>query len=177
MTGGLREATDKEKRMAIAFNADEIFEMAQRIETNGAAFYRKAAGMFPGKPAEKLLQDLAAMEDAHYEVFKEMRSHLGNNEAKSTTYDPEGQAALYLQAFADGHIFDTQTAPADRLTGAETLADILQTAIGLEKDSVVFYTGLRQLVPAKLGKDRINAIIEEEMRHITTLNRELVAVV
>ena len=27
----------------ITFNADEILEMAQRIERNGAAFYRKAA--------------------------------------------------------------------------------------------------------------------------------------
>ncbi|NIP32685.1 hypothetical protein GWO25_02155, partial [Candidatus Saccharibacteria bacterium] len=32
-------------KMAAVFNADEIFEMAIRIENNGAAFYRKAASL------------------------------------------------------------------------------------------------------------------------------------
>ena len=30
--------------MSITFNADEIFEMAEQIERNGATFYREAAG-------------------------------------------------------------------------------------------------------------------------------------
>ena len=29
------------------FNADEVFEMAEQIEKNGAKFYRNAAGKFP----------------------------------------------------------------------------------------------------------------------------------
>jgi len=32
-------------KIAIVFNADEIFEMAIRIEKNGAAFYQKAEGL------------------------------------------------------------------------------------------------------------------------------------
>ena len=33
--------------MAYDFNADEIFEMAIRIEANGAQFYRKKAAPLP----------------------------------------------------------------------------------------------------------------------------------
>ncbi len=32
--------------MSYDFNADEIFEMAEQIEKNGAAFYRKMGGPY-----------------------------------------------------------------------------------------------------------------------------------
>ncbi len=163
--------------MGIEFNADEIFKMAEQIEINGAAFYRKAAGMFAGKESEKMLSSLAAMEDRHLETFKAMHSDLGGGEKGKTVFDPQGEAEAYLKAFADGHIFDTKVKPADRLKGSESLANILRTAIGLERDSVAFYTGLKALVPARLGKDKVEKIIGEEMRHITILSRQLAAAV
>jgi rubrerythrin len=160
--------------MAIDFNADEIFQMAEGIEINGAAFYRKAAEMFDD-PRKNLLLTLASMEDKHLDTFRQLRGELDEEAAKSTVSDPEGQAAAYLAAFADGHIFDTKVKPADKLTGGETLVDILRMAIGIEKDSVVFYTGMRHLVPARLGREKVEEIIREEMKHLTILNRELVA--
>jgi rubrerythrin len=163
--------------MAIEFNADEMFKMAEQIEMNGAAFYRKAAGMFAGKAPEKTLAALALMEDTHLETFRQMHSTLSAGEQGKTAFDPEGEAELYLKAFADGHVFDTSVAPADRLEGGESLADILRMAIGLEKDSVAFYTGLRHLVPARLGKEKVENIIGEEMSHITILSRQLAAAV
>ena len=51
--------------------------------------------------------------------------------------------------------------PSQRLTGKETLRDILTTAIRMEKDSIVLYTGIRELVPAELGRDRVEEIIRE----------------
>lgn len=163
--------------MAIRFNADEIFKIAEEIEINGAEFYRKAAGLFEDEGTRTTFEDLAAWEDNHLEAFREMHREITSEEAKPTAWDPDGEAEMYLQAFADGHVFDTSVKPADRLDGAQSVPDILRMAIGLEKDSVVFYTGLRQLVPAALGKDRIKEIIREEMNHITTLSRQLAAAV
>jgi rubrerythrin len=171
-SGRRGSGNSQEELMAIDFNADEVFEMAEQIETNGAAFYRKAAEQFED-PQKELLLTLASMEDKHLEIFRQMRSDLSADAKKSTVYDPEGEAAAYLKAFADGHIFDTSVKPADRLKGGETLPDILRMSIGIEKDSVVFYTGLRHLVPERLGKEKIEGIIGEEMKHITILNREL----
>jgi rubrerythrin len=59
--------------MAIVFNADEIFEMAIRIENNGAAFYRKAAGLQSDTKNQKFLESLANMEDQHKRIFTEMK--------------------------------------------------------------------------------------------------------
>jgi len=50
--------------------------------------------------------------------------------------------------------------------------DILQMAIGLEKDSIVFYLGMKEMVPERLGRGKIDGIIKEEMRHVNDLSRE-----
>ena len=47
---------------------------------------------------------------------------------------------------------------------------ILLAAIGLEKDSIIFYLGMKELVPENLGKNRIDKIIKEEMGHIRLLS-------
>ena len=160
--------------MSIAFNADEILEMAEQIERNGAKFYRRAAEGADARSRQQLL-DLAAMEDVHEKTFASMRSELSEQEQKLMAFDPEGEAGLYLQAFADGHVFDVNADPSELLTGREKMEDILQTAIGLEKDSIVFYLGLKEMVPEKLGKGKIDDIIKEEMSHIIDLSKELAA--
>jgi len=50
---------------------------------------------------------------------------------------------------------------------------VLRLALGFEKDSVVFFLGIRELVPAELGKDRIDWLIRQEMAHITDLASQL----
>jgi rubrerythrin len=159
--------------MSIHFNADEIFTMAEQIERNGGKFYRKAAQNMEDADIKQMLLDLASMEDAHLRTFTSMKAELSPDERTEPTFDPEGEAALYLRAMADGYVFDTRTDPSELLTGAETIGEILRKAIGLERDSIVFYVGVQEMVPTKLGKDKIGNIIKEEMRHITDLTQKL----
>ena len=49
----------------------------------------------------------------------------------------------------------------------------MQIAIELEQKSILFYVGLRDMVPEKLGRDRVDTIIEEEKGHVTSLSREI----
>jgi rubrerythrin len=43
----------------------------------------------------------------------------------------------------------------------------------MEKESIAFYTGIMELVPPEIGKDRVAEIIREEMRHVTMLTAQL----
>lgn len=156
----------------IIFNADEIFEIAVQIERNGANFYRKAAEPAKGQNRDLLLR-LAAMEDDHKETFTAMRAGLGGAEKRPITVDPSNQALLYLQAMAYGKVFSAD--PSEGLTGAEPMEDILNTAIGLEKDSIVFYEGMKEVVPSAPGKEQVDAIIKQEMGHIVDLTKQLEA--
>jgi len=155
------------------FNADEIFGIAEQVERNGATFYRRAAQETTDSGTREKLLDLAAMEEEHQRIFAAMRADLSPEEQEPTIPDPWGEAALYLRGIADGHVFDVRTDPAEKLTGKETREDILRTAIGLEKDSIILYLGMREMVPERLGKGRIDAIIKEEMSHIATLSNQL----
>ncbi len=161
--------------MSIAPTADEIFEMAEQIERNGSRFYRRAAQGFTDSRARQLMLDLAAMEDEHEKVFAAMRGELLQQEREPRVPDPYGEAILYVRGMADGVVFDVRTDPSERLTGKETMEEILRTAIGLEKDSIVFYLGIKEIIPERLSKQRIDDIIKEEMGHIALLSKELAA--
>ena len=159
------------------FNADEVFEIAEQIERNGAAFYRKAAEATDLPSAKRLLTQLAEMEDRHEHTFAGMREdlHRKHPDWLPKFFDAEGESetAQYMQAMARDLIFKPATAPAE--LPSRRLERILEVAIGREKDSIVYYLGMKDTVPADLGRDQIDRIIREEMTHITILSRELAA--
>ena len=157
--------------MGMPFNADEVFEMAEQIERNGAKFYRAAAEKFT--MVGQLLLELAAMEDNHEKTFIAMRADLSGTEAEPIVFDPDDQAKLYLQAMADEHIFNIKSDPINKLTNLETPDEVLKMAMGLERDSIAFYTGLEESVSRKAGKGKIKAIIKEEINHIAILSQKM----
>lgn len=154
--------------MSIKFNVDEVLEMACQIERNGAEFYRDASRILSGNGGNELLLKLAEQEDQHLATFEEMRQHLSESEQEENVYDPYNEAGLYLKAMADSNVFEGK-----KLTGSETLQDIFATALQAEKDSVAFYVGLKEMVPQQAGKDKMGAIIREEMSHIRWIIDEM----
>lgn len=159
--------------MATVFNADEVFAIAEQIEVNGGRFYRQAAEAVEDPSARKTLHDLAAMEDDHRKFFAELRATFRREGTKLATHDPDGDALSYLQAFADGQVFEADKDAAWKFTGDETPEDILRAAIGFEKDAIIFFVGIKDIVPDLLGKDEIDALIKEEQGHIVVLTRAL----
>ncbi len=154
--------------MSYDFNADDVFEMAEQMERNGAKFYRDAAEENVDPANKAFLKGLSEMEVAHEKTFKAMRAELSASEQATTVFDPEGEAALYLRALADTRVFFEKEIDTSSMKG------ILKSAIEAEKDSIVFYLGMKEAVPAELGKGRLDHIIKEEMGHIKLLSKELV---
>jgi rubrerythrin len=159
--------------MSLTFNAEEILEMAVQIERNGIKFYKKAAGILPDKKTKKFLLDLADMEAEHEKTFTEMKNQLTEREKEPAVYDPDDQGALYLHATADGHVFNPKADIDKQLTGKETVEQVFNKAIQAEKDSIVFYLGLREFVSQKAGKEKVEKVIKEEQSHIVILNNHL----
>jgi len=157
----------------IRFNADEIFEMAEEIERNGAKFYHQAAEKAPNEDTKKFFNNMSKMEARHLEIFQQMRKDLKPNEKGDTVYDPQNEAALYLEAMADSHGFEGRISPTQDFTGSESMKEVIEIALNAEKESVVFYYGLKSMVPPELGLDKIEKIILEELSHITTLLKYL----
>jgi rubrerythrin len=146
--------------MSYDFNADDVLAMAEQLEINGGKFYRTAAESTDDPANKKFLLELAAMEDQHEKTFKAMRAELSEKEKESTVFDPEGEAGLYL--------FEKEM-------DVTSMKAILKSAITAEKDSIVFYLGMKEAVAKSLGQGRIDHIIREEMGHIKLLSGKLAA--
>jgi len=155
--------------MSFVFNADEIFEMALQIERNGEKFYRESAKRIKDSDARDLLTKLADMEIEHQKVFQGMRTALTPADQKAMTFDPNNEAGLYLASLANTRVFFEKDIDTSQLQG------IFKSALAAEKDSIAFYLGMKDLVPTGSGRDKIEEIIREEMRHVRLLGEKLAA--
>ena len=155
--------------MSFVFNADEIFELALQIEQNGEKFYRDSAKKVKDSEAQDVLDKLADMEIEHQKVFKGMKSALTAADKEAMTFDPNNEAGLYLASLANTKVFFKKDIDTSKLEG------IFKSALAAEKDSIAFYLGMRDLVPVGSGREKIEEIIKEEMRHIRILGERLTA--
>ncbi len=155
--------------MAVRFNAEEVLNMGIKIEENGAAFYRKAASTQSDEGNRKFLENLAGMEDEHKRTFTGMKESITPGDKEEKSYDPYDEISLYLDAMADAHGGEGSPDVAASLTGDETMKDIVNIALDLEKKSILYYVGMKERVPQRLGRDKIDSIIGEERKHVAQL--------
>jgi len=150
------------------FSADDVFEMAEQLERNGGKFYRSAMEKVDDEENKKLLRMLAEMEDEHEKIFAAMRAELTADEKATTVFDPQDESFLYLRALADTRVFF------EKEIDVSSTREILKSAIQAEKDAIVFFLGMKEVVPTDKGKKQLETIIKEEMGHIRLLSGHLV---
>jgi rubrerythrin len=85
------------------------------------------------------------------------------------TFDPANESGLYLASLANTKVFFEKDIDTSSLQG------IFKAALAAEKESILFYLGMKDLVPGNLGRGQIEAIIQEEMRHIQILGEKLLS--
>lgn len=148
------------------FTAAEALNAALRIEQNGEAFYTAAAGKAKDPQVKGLLQELAGWERQHYKTFQELAEQVGEPPALAA---PEWEEYnQYLQATLDSALF---SGPDKALALAEELENETQAmrmALGFEKDSLLFYYDLREIVP-QAQREVVSDIIREEKSHAMRL--------
>ena len=160
--------TAEESKMAITYSLDEVFEIAEKIERNGAAFYRRAADLRGDEPIRELFLKLAADEDKHEKTFHRLREQLVGDDVRIANYDKDETVVGYLQALAGSYIFNTDLDPAEELSGNASVSDILKTAMSKERDSITLYLGIRQVM-ADSEKKKVSQILQEEQKHLVDL--------
>ena len=87
-------------------------------------------------------------------------------------FDPNQELHLYVKATADSHVFMRNKNIPELASKCKTPIEALDLAVAFEKDSVVFYTRMKKLVPENLGKGEIDALIDEEISHIFILTQK-----
>jgi rubrerythrin len=146
-------------------NFDDLLVAALVIEEKGAEFYKKAAELAKDSLAQQLLLDLVQWENDHYTKFNKMRESL-TIEEKSASGLGEG---LDVESIVASGAIKLTRDPAGLLKGDEKPEEMLDVAISLERDTIIFYMFLRGLVPVVDRKKEIDRIVLEEIGHVQQL--------
>jgi rubrerythrin len=144
------------------FSVREVIEQAIQTEKTGNEFYTAMAKKFhENNELKKLFETLAAQEIKHEQVFTALKNKI-KDEA------PEGwdEVALYLKAIVDSEFFLGKDKSLAAIHNVNTSADAIKFALGFERETLLYYYGLRDMIQEKKV---IDEVIKEEKSHIVWL--------
>ena len=148
------------------YNLKEIFDIAIQIEVNGAKFYRDLAEKQTIPAVKKFLLDLAEQEGQHENIFIRLQRKFVDDGNESELLGDDF-AKMYMQAEAANYIF--KSAQSDVINENMLLGDILELAMNKERDSILFFMGLKFAMKQPADKEIIDHLINEEQLHLATL--------
>lgn len=153
------------------FSALEIIDIAILIEKNGEIFYRETAKTMEPGAVKEIFLSLAEEEAKHQGIFADITASIKNSElaedAPRENYP--GEYLAYLHAFADSHIFTKQNTGLQTAKSMVTSNKVLEFAIQVELDSVLFYTEIKRFIHSSQWPV-VDQIIDEERGHYLKLS-------
>lgn len=142
----------------------EIFEIAMELEEAGRVFYETLAETSQDDQLVAVCRELAEQESRHYKLFKKMGEELVQRPAaRPLTWDE----LIFAQILIEENVLSDPDAAREAASGGDIVA-VLDTAIRIEKDSVLFYSEILSEVEEE-DASAIQEIIDEEKRHVRAL--------
>ena len=155
--------------METKFNVFEVFQIAEKIERNGAKFYLRAAELFDDSERRDIFYKLANWKAKHEKALAEKRKHFSEETGQFGTFDPDNYVLSNPHVMASLAAFATKPMLQRQMTGHEGKKEIFKTAIRRSKQAIVFYEGLKDFSRDPASRDTIEQIVEEEKKHIRIL--------
>jgi rubrerythrin len=152
--------------MAIFFSGSELLEVALGIERNGMAFYQALADKTGNKDVKDIYNYLAGEEKKHLDTFQGMSDSLGQAKPQETYTE---EYMLYLKSLVDNVVFSNVTEAQQKAARVFNEIEAVDTGIQAEKDSILFYTELQNLV-REMDRKVILNIVDEEKKHLRQLS-------
>lgn len=151
--------------MPISASGSELINIAIGIERRGIAFYDIMTKSTESTAAREMFQRLVNMEREHIRVFEGM---LSETEKYQLAESYPGEYAAYLQALVDSAVFTDDLVTSELATQADSDVEAIELAISAEKDSILFYYEMRDIMPRR-AQPTVNNIIAEEKSHLAEL--------
>jgi rubrerythrin len=158
--------------MVNIFAGSEIVELGIQIEKNGRDFYNALVKLSKNQRAKETFKYLAGEEEKHIAVFRKILDSVHKYEPPESY---PGEYFAYMNALAREYVF-TQEHKGDE-TAKRTKSDkeAINLGIGFEKDSILFYEGMKKVVPPYDHKIVDELIIQEQdhLRQLSDLKKSL----
>ncbi len=150
------------------FSAEDILDIAIRLEKNGEKTYREARQHTQDDELKTLLTWIAQEEHDHARWFIELKSRLTQQEDHHLM--AEFSRAL-VEDVVQGQAFSLQEVD---FKAIDTPDKMIRTFIGFEDDTITFYEILKSFIEDTAIADQLEKIIAEEKKHRATF-RELLS--
>jgi rubrerythrin len=151
--------------MGNIFAGSEIVEIGIQIEKNGRDFYNALAQKSKIAEAGKVFKYLAGEEEKHILVFKKILDSL---EGYVPPESYPGEYVSYMQALASEYVFTQKDKGIETASAMKSDKEAVDTGIGFEKDSIIFYEGMKKSVP-DFDLKVIDELIAQEQSHLRQL--------
>ncbi|MFH1647213.1 MAG: ferritin family protein [Chloroflexota bacterium] len=151
--------------MSIVFSAGELIDIAIGVERRGMTFYDIMAKSTENEEARDIFEGLVNMEREHIRIFQDMLGETGKPPAEAGTPEYTG----YLQALIDDAVFTDDMITSEMASQADSDIKAVELGIAAEKDAILFYYEMRDIMPQRLVP-KLNAIIAEEKSHLQQLS-------
>jgi rubrerythrin len=159
----------KEVTVSVQFNANEALDLAVQIEVKAEAFYRAAADACDDIAAQRMFLDLASMEKQHAQIFDAIRGHTDPRGGPPRVGTLDRSWPIVSNALID----NINASLPQTFRGKKTMSEILQGAMEVERDTIVFFTWIKEMVAQGPDKALLDDILKEEMGHLITLGSQL----
>jgi rubrerythrin len=147
--------------MSYLLDVKETLGFAVYIEERGYEFYVEAMKKFPEPRATELFQYLADEEFKHEQLFKKLLKQGSGGRCE----EPDPEYLGYMREFVKSHQLGDREAIQRKLAGISGLGEVLDLAMSFEKDSIVFFSELKEMF-AKGQAAPLERVIHEEMGHL-----------
>lgn len=152
--------------MSLKYSPQEVLKIAIQVEDHGKDFYSEMAQKSIDPKVKGLLSTLAAQEIAHASFFQSLLEKEG-----FFSYDPsvENEYDSYFDAIANEFVFTPDLLSKRKSIGFASDIDVLDFAIGMEKNAVLTYSAMKSYV-CETEHCLLEKIVAEEQAHYTLLS-------
>jgi len=158
------DSTKGEMEMGKIFYISEIIAFAIEKEKESYSLYKQLAEQVTDKGIQVLFGELMMQEKHHEEIYEDMLKTVEKQQSTGVSEDHEYVA--YMREL----IATSRTTPSLSDLDLNDIHAVLNFAIAREKDSILFYLGLKNFVESNM-QEYIDTIIKEETKHVTILTK------
>lgn len=151
--------------MGNIFAASEVVEIGIQIEKNGKDFYEALAKQAKNIKTKEIFTFLAGEETKHIETFQKILSSV-ENYAPPEAYP--GEYFAYMNALAEESVFTQMDKGKEIARTVKNEKKAIDIGIQAEKDSIVFYGGMKKVIP-EYDQKVIDEVIAQEEDHLKKL--------
>jgi len=148
------------------FSGSEIVEMGIQIEKNGRDFYNVVSEKSKNPKAKEIFKYLEGEEEKHIAAFQKVLDSVQKYEPPEAY---PGEYFAYMNALASSHVFIQKDKGKELAKTVTSDEEAIERGIRAEIDSIVFYEGMKKVVPED-GHRVIDELIKQEQDHLRQLS-------